>query len=571
MNMQKIVIGMVLALTACLLGMGSAFAGPFAGADIIYVQQAAAEADTFIPQLKGAGYNVISDGGLLQEIGQGNGEGFAAHIDELNAAKLIIFSADTGSGNYNGDGGVSAIAGVTAPILVMSAYLIREDRTGLLLDGTNVNQADADSTAVFEANDPGHAIFDGITLGAGNTLSIFDAAKANGDFVGSWDGDNHQAGTILLTPNIAGTVPAGSGPSIIHWAAGTLNGNTPADTNAGERMYFIGYTAGNTLGVEGSPNLNADGLKLFDNIVEFLAGPPPTDLTGADIIYIQQDAAEADTFIPRLKGLPAGYNVVSDGGLLQEIGQGNGEGFAAHIDELNAAKLIIFSADTGSGNYNGDGGVSAIAGVTAPILVMSAYLIREDRTGLLLDGTNVNQADADSTAVFEANDPGHAIFDGITLGAGNTLSIFDAAKANGDFVGSWDGDNHQAGTILLTPNIAGTVPAGSGPSIIHWAAGTLNGNTPADTNAGERMYFIGYTAGNTLGVEGSPNLNADGLKLFDNIVTFLIGGAGGDGDGDGGGGSSGVPVAGMPVAGALGLGLVAAACALGGSMFLRKK
>ena len=62
------------------------------------------------------------------------------------------------------------------------------------------------------------------------------------------------------------------------------------------------------------------------------------------------------------------------------------------------------------------------------------------------------------------------------------------------------------------------------------------------------------------------------------LLTDSSGGDGdGDGDGDGGAGDGGgaggtaTPVAGMPVAGAVGLGLVAAACALGGSMFLRKK
>ncbi len=58
--------------------------------------------------------------------------------------------------------------------------------------------------------------------------------------------------------------------------------------------------------------------------------------------------------------------------------------------------------------------------------------------------------------------------------------------------------------------------------------------------------------------------------------TFTVGGSGGgDGDGDGDGdadpGTTQEPEAGMPVAGVLGLGLLAGAAALGGSMFLRKK
>ncbi len=57
-------------------------------------------------------------------------------------------------------------------------------------------------------------------------------------------------------------------------------------------------------------------------------------------------------------------------------------------------------------------------------------------------------------------------------------------------------------------------------------------------------------------------------------VTALLGSAGdgdGDGDGDGGGGSTADPDAGMPVAGAIGLGLLAGAAAFAGAFFVRGK
>ncbi len=73
---------------------------------------------------------------------------------------------------------------------------------------------------------------------------------------------------------------------------------------------------------------------------------------------------------------------------------------------------------------------------------------------------------------------------------------------------------------------------------------------------------------------GNPAIGTRDIGAFELGSAGIFGGSGGgdgDGDGDGGGGTTAVPEAGMPVAGAIGLGLVAAACALGGALAIRRK
>ncbi len=110
------------------------------------------------------------------------------------------------------------------------------------------------------------------------------------------------------------------------------------------------------------------------------------------------------------------------------------------------------------------------------------------------------------------------------------------------------------GTEPGTPTVATAATAGSGNDVSA-TSGFLGVGFRMTTNSSGEWELDELRAGTTW---------AD--------VTSSLGAAGdGDGDGDGGAGSTATPEAGMPVTGALGLGLVAAACALGGSMFLRKK
>ncbi len=96
-------------------------------------------------------------------------------------------------------------------------------------------------------------------------------------------------------------------------------------------------------------------------------------------------------------------------------------------------------------------------------------------------------------------------------------------------------------------------------------------DTTSWTTAAKLPYSGTATTIATIGFIGSDETG----YYMDNVHlsgTASAGGDGdGDGDGDGGGGSAGTPEAGMPVASAVGLGLLGCAIALGGISLSRKK
>ncbi len=118
--------------------------------------------------------------------------------------------------------------------------------------------------------------------------------------------------------------------------------------------------------------------------------------------------------------------------------------------------------------------------------------------------------------------------------------------------------------LFINPALDGSEPAP-----------TVSTSSTAETGDMDILPSLGFLGWYLRGASGTStgHWEMDELRVGTSwaVVTSSLGGAPGDGDGDGGDGSDGTPVAGMPVTGAIGLGLVAAACALGGSMFLRKK
>ena len=122
--------------------------------------------------------------------------------------------------------------------------------------------------------------------------------------------------------------------------------------------------------------------------------------------------------------------------------------------------------------------------------------------------------------------------------------------------------------FFVDPVADGTEPAT--PTVA--AIGNVQNTPPAPDDVSPTSGFLGFafrTTGSSSGTWEFDELRAG--TTWADVTSSLAPAGDGDGDGDGGSGEVGTPEAGMPVTGALGLGLVAAACALGGSMFLRKK
>ncbi len=150
------------------------------------------------------------------------------------------------------------------------------------------------------------------------------------------------------------------------------------------------------------------------------------------------------------------------------------------------------------------------------------------------------------------------------IGGNGALNVKHLQANAGNAVIRFVGDADSFGVLTMTGRF--TVGGSLEIDTAAYAGGAGSWDIMTFPLINETKYMLLADFVATAVVPSGWTVTTDGAK-----ITLAFDGGAGDGDGDGGSGSDGVPVAGMPVTGAIGLGLVAAACALGGSMFLRKK
>jgi hypothetical protein len=198
----------------------------------------------------------------------------------LNAADLVIISRSVPSGDYETDAETAAWNGITAPTMILSGYVLRNNRLGFT-SGADI--PDTVGTVTLDIADSSHPIFAGIALDAeGNMATPFATAVSyNGTLQRGISVNTSPVaggGTVLAT--VGGTTdPAAGGMVIAEWAAGSVLGNSPPDTLGGHRMVFLtGSREADGLTSEGAGiyNLTADGAQLFLNAVEYMAVPEPS-------------------------------------------------------------------------------------------------------------------------------------------------------------------------------------------------------------------------------------------------------------------------------------------------------
>ncbi|HUF61866.1 MAG TPA: PEP-CTERM sorting domain-containing protein [Verrucomicrobiales bacterium] len=199
----------------------------------------------------------------------------------LNGYDLIIVSRSVPSGNYQ-NAGATAWNSITAPMMVMSGYTIRNSRMGFTTGGTIPDTA---VSVKLTAQVPSHPLFAGIPLDVGG-LMVNDFAN-----IVSFMGTTQRGisvntdplaggGTLLATVGTPGD-PATGGMVIGEWAAGATMGNGTADILAGPRLVFLsGSREHNGLTSEGAGifDLTGDGAQLFLNAVNYIAVPEPSSL-----------------------------------------------------------------------------------------------------------------------------------------------------------------------------------------------------------------------------------------------------------------------------------------------------
>jgi len=199
---------------------------------------------------------------------------------------------------------------------------------------------------------------------------------------------------------------------------------------------------------------------------------------------------------------------------------------------LNAADLVIISRSVNSASFQDAAATRWNTTITAPMMILGGYPIRQNRLGL---STGNTIPDTTGDIRLTANDPAHPIFKGISL-TGNTMAnpyagvvrhpttnalmrgisiVTEAANANG--------------TVLATV-AAGSAHSAIGAMVIaEWPAGvtvTHANGAGTDVLAGPRLVFLTgsrETDGVNSETAGYYDLHPDGAAMFINAVRYMLG------------------------------------------------
>jgi hypothetical protein len=213
-------------------------------------------------------------------------------VDELNAADVVIVSRSTASGDFNAEGEAAMWNSVTAPVIQMSAYLLRSSRW-LWVNSTSIINFEAPTMQAVETSSP---LFDNIELDADNATQVLDPS------VGVQDpNDPAQIGQTTFL----GIVPEEIGNGIVLantmdgivwiavWKAGVEYYDGAGQIPAGKRMMFpLGTQEIQTEPFTpwGAMNLNENGQVLLRNAIMYLT--QPLDLQVAEELLVDVSAAD---------------------------------------------------------------------------------------------------------------------------------------------------------------------------------------------------------------------------------------------------------------------------------------
>lgn len=226
----------------------------------------------WVDMLKARGYNVDYTEGAAPK------EGYWRILDNdkvaaLNAADLIIVSRCTGSSLYVNDDEPKKWNSVKTPMILLSAYFARQQcwswldtrSPGVALwPGRPPSHSDVSTLLALV---PHHPIFKDVPLDSKNQVKIFDQTVGSGkvSFNAIADVGN---GMLIAKPSDQDWT------FIAEWEPGSEFYPGAGQTPAGRRMIFAAGTIEWAAGGcgRGEYNLNAQGEKLFINMIEYMLG-----------------------------------------------------------------------------------------------------------------------------------------------------------------------------------------------------------------------------------------------------------------------------------------------------------
>ncbi len=247
----------------------------------------------------------------------------------------------------------------------------------------------------------------------------------------------------------------------------------------------------------------------------------------ADIVWVSFHPADN---APSANAAAAGFTLAPDVGYTDLL-TANGHNVTRYLTTgapdtsfLNAADLVILSRSVPSGDYADDPETAAWNGITAPMMIINGYLLRNSRLGFV---TAANIPDTAGSVSLSITDPSHPIFAGLALNPDNTMvnpyaelvsynaTVQRGISANTDPLAG-------GGQLLATVATVGD-PAFGGTIIAEWQAGATMATSPADILGGHRLAFLTGSREQGITSEGAGiyDLTPDGAQLFLSAVNYM--------------------------------------------------
>ncbi len=445
----------------------------------------------------------------------------SALVAQLNKADLVIVSRLVTSTSYIQGDEPTQWNSVKAPLLLLSAYLARNNRWNWV----NSDKATETTPDIYaEAVDPDHPVFRGVPLMtptaagrgvAAGIVPVIDPTVGSGftSFLTTADMGNGR-----LIARAAGT----GWTWIAEWDAGVEFYPGAGQFAGGKRLLFCAGTqeVGNFL--QGEFNLRPEGRQMLHNAIAYLVG-------GAKIIVVT-DGRDTDSDGLR-DDLDLEAFLVSEGHLVDVRPYYWRELNPAKIAELRAADLIIVSRATDSQYYDDGDEPTQWNSLPVPLLQMSAFFARNIRWEWVNSDLATNNTDLVSLEIL---DPNHPIFRNVpqtVVDAGNRSNPFHVVHMIDLSVGS--GITSFSGIARMGNGRLLAKPLGFEMGwIAEWDAG-VEFFTGAGQYAGaKRLLFcagtqeIQVTDPVTKKVlttrVGELNLTPQGLQVFRNAIAYLL-------------------------------------------------
>ncbi|WP_235292364.1 LamG-like jellyroll fold domain-containing protein [Portibacter lacus] len=415
-------------------------------------------------------------------------------FETVNDYDLIIIGRGISSGDYTE---IDAWAGVTTPIIQFSAYIMRSNRLNLM-NSTSASREAADGTSIPEDRVANikiadHAIFTGLDGDGDGEIAYHTWFH---DYIG-YGADTFEVnhGATLLGTWATDSVSAGN-VAVAMWDSGSETYTASGTTLAGKRLYLqMGSDDSSSPKIRNYTAFTDESTLLLHNGIKMLLGAEPDGElipvkgkeTLGKIAYLTKDVDESGNLEEieiiaelRKRGYQVDVTYNNEGSITVPVD------FAFSYEALNDYDVVMLGRGVSSGDF---ADAADWAAVETPIIILSAYLVRNNRLNIVNSSSasreNSDGSTIDMNRITKVKIADHPVFTGI-----NDDDEIDYMTWFYDYLG-YGADtfeiNHNA-TLLGTLS----VPDSVGDGTVHmalWDAGVETYPGSGTTLAGARMYM----------------------------------------------------------------------------------